>query len=414
LFGGADVDGGAQAMSAAWFFKYRSFEVFHVQVSFQYRVQVDPKLRGDEYIEVIVAIDDEETLVERFDTASEGDEWKEAYFVFYDIPDFARHRLAFGGYAVAPAKKEGSIQFTNILVTGLSINRFPTLNEGDPGLQLPLRECEGLCTSHDDCAGSLLCFLDRNDEDVPGCYGEGQTRSTFCYSEGLLTMGDKDKPISAFPLGECEGYCKKDDDCAEGLRCFQRRGTEQVPGCSGIGDRGEDYCYLESLFKADDNGKPSSVFPLGECQGDCDKNSDCLGGLQCFKRPNKEIVPGCPGVGEDGTHYCFREDLKYVGDNGSPVDIFPLRLCEGDCDSDLDCAGALKCFQRESTEVVPGCPGAGRTKKDYCFDDGSTAMVAPPSDVPDPPAGVTYLPGDLRIDLFEYVHFVFSSCYQVV
>lgn len=341
-------------MSAAWFFKYRSFEVFHVQVSFQYRVQVDPAFGGDEYIEVLVAIDDEEELVERFDAASEGDVWKEAYFVFYNIPDFERHRLTFGGYAVASARKEGRIQFTNILVTGLSINRFPTLTEGDPEQLLPLRECEGLCTSHDDCAGSLLCFLDRNDEAVPGCSGEGRKHSTYCYREGLLATGDKGELLSAFPLGEYEGYCNKDTDCAEGLRCFQRRNTEKVPGCSGIGDRDKYNCYHDTLVKAGDNGKPSSAFPLGECQGDCDNDSDCMGDLQCFERRDKENVPGCPGVGDKGKDYCFREDLNYVGDNGSPLDVFPLHLCEGDCDNDSDCAGALKCFQREATEVVPG------------------------------------------------------------
>lgn len=29
--------------------------------------------------------------------------------------------------------------------------------------------------------------------------------------------------------------------------------------------------------------------------------------------------------------------LRYAGDNGSPLDAFPLGECEGDCDSDNDC-----------------------------------------------------------------------------
>ena len=32
-------------------------------------------------------------------------------------------------------------------------------------------------------------------------------------------------------------------DCNAGLRCFQRDGNEPVPGCSGIGNKGWDYCY---------------------------------------------------------------------------------------------------------------------------------------------------------------------------
>jgi Ca2+-binding EF-hand superfamily protein len=48
-------------------------------------------------------------------------------------------------------------------------------------------------------------------------------------------------------------------------------------------------------------------------------------------------------------------------------------LCEGDCDTDADCAGALKCFHRSSTDsAVPGCAesdisAANPTNWDYCY-----------------------------------------------
>ena len=49
-----------------------------------------------------------------------------------------------------------------------------------------------------------------------------------------------------------------------------------------------------------------------------------------------------------------------------------LGLCEGDCDRDGDCQGALRCFQRDSrSERVPGCTpgGTGDTyeDRDYCY-----------------------------------------------
>ena len=44
--------------------------------------------------------------------------------------------------------------------------------------------------------------------------------------------------------------------------------------------------------------------------------------------------------------------LKNKGNNGSPASAFPLGLCEGDCDSDKECAGDLKCFQRSGTQRV--------------------------------------------------------------
>ena len=47
--------------------------------------------------------------------------------------------------------------------------------------------------------------------------------------------------------GECEGDCDSDDDCEEGLQCFDRSGFEDVPGCSGEGGsldvRSKDICF---------------------------------------------------------------------------------------------------------------------------------------------------------------------------
>jgi hypothetical protein len=79
-----------------------------------------------------------------------------------------------------------------------------------------------------------------------------------------------------FPLGLCQGDCDRSSDCAEGLVCFQRNEGEEVPGCAGgIEDTSKtDYCIS--------NRKPSlttsSDFPLGLCQGDCDTNRDCSEG----------------------------------------------------------------------------------------------------------------------------------------
>ena len=47
-------------------------------------------------------------------------------------------------------------------------------------------------------------------------------------------------------LGKCEGDCDSDKDCKPGLKCFQRSGKTQVPGCiaGGPDDKTNyDYCY---------------------------------------------------------------------------------------------------------------------------------------------------------------------------
>ncbi len=49
---------------------------------------------------------------------------------------------------------------------------------------------------------------------------------------------------------------------------------------------------------------------------------------------------------------------------------FRLGLCEGDCDSDSDCATGLKCFQRNTNgPTPPGCAGTPSSNADYCIQD---------------------------------------------
>ncbi|KAL7456689.1 hypothetical protein ACHAWC_009012 [Mediolabrus comicus] len=57
---------------------------------------------------------------------------------------------------------------------------------------------------------------------------------------------------------------------------------------------------------------PTTVFPLVECQGDCDSDIDCIVGLICYQRSSSnESVPGCSGgeLDESGTDYCVREEV---------------------------------------------------------------------------------------------------------
>ena len=69
-----------------------------------------------------------------------------------------------------------------------------------------------------------------------------------------------------------------------GLNCFKRDGTEAVPGCDGTGVSGKDYCYVPpsgTLVLMGDEDEPASAFPLGECEGDCDDDSDCRVSIRC-------------------------------------------------------------------------------------------------------------------------------------
>ena len=79
----------------------------------------------------------------------------------------------------------------------------------------------------------------------------------------------------------------------------------------------------------------------------------------------------------------FTPELTIVGDaQGLPEGTFPLGQCQGDCDDDSECADGLACFQRDDYEMVPGCSGKGERKTDYCYDptldESIEATTAPP------------------------------------
>ena len=69
----------------------------------------------------------------------------------------------------------------------------------------------------------------------------------------------------------------------------------------------------------------------------------------------------------------WRDTTSFWVYKSDPGNIAPSKLneCEGDCDSDRDCAPGLKCFQRSSSSsLVPGCMPGGRGDNpthDYCY-----------------------------------------------
>lgn len=168
-------------------------------------------------------------------------------------------------------------------------------------------------------------------------------------------------------------------------------------------------CVLE---KVGNNGKPKDAYPLGRGEADCDYYTDCETGLLCFERGeyNYHIpVPGCTGdlYKYKYTDYCCKyferemqpvdtnryltdalplddpndipaKTLWYVGNDHHPDFVFPLAECHGDCDTNDDCQGTLKCFQRSGKgkgkgsyyshqyDQVPGCSGYAEKYVDYC------------------------------------------------
>lgn len=126
----------------------------------------------------------------------------------------------------------------------------------------------------------------------------------------LKLVTKKGESVGKTKLKRCAGDCDS-DDCANGLKCFQRSGLVVIPSCStkDLGMKDVDYCYKPP--KLDDSpgkdGKRWFGKKMTTCQGDCDSDSDCENGLKCFKvkRGVKAKVPGCEGEGTDGFDYCY-------------------------------------------------------------------------------------------------------------
>lgn len=167
-------------------------------------------------------------------------------------------------------------------------------------------------------------------------------------------------------LAACEGDCDKDSGCADGLKCYQRNGYTLVPGCDGIGIEGHDYCYdpkKQAPLKVVGANPPKAS--LDACSGDCDSDATCKEGLVCFQQHGETRVPGCSGDVKEDYDYCIEPVLN---DNGVDPSGDDLNQCTGDCDSDSDCRSGLECFQRSAFEPVPGCSGSGAKGWDYCYD----------------------------------------------
>mmetsp|Transcript_66284 Transcript_66284/g.158154 ORF Transcript_66284/g.158154 Transcript_66284/m.158154 type:complete len:654 (+) Transcript_66284:102-2063(+) len=129
---------------------------------------------------------------------------------------------------------------------------------------------------------------------------------------------------------------------------------------------------------------PNGGENMAQCQGDCDGDEDCAGGLMCKQRDNGESVPGCSGgLSWPQMDYCYDPQCEDDEEGLPPLDSSfghrgstDMPKCSGDCDEDGDCATGLKCYQRSGTTTVPGCSGTGVPDFDYCYD---------PADAPEPP-----------------------------
>ena len=103
--------------------------------------------------------------------------------------------------------------------------------------------------------------------------------------------GSADYCSASCRCDEGEGDCDTAADCASGLVCDQRSGSDF---CLGTG--------CNSPVRDRDNGGRN----YGVCEGDCDSDADCQSGLRCVQLERGDEVPGCAGTSVNGYDYCVR------------------------------------------------------------------------------------------------------------
>ena len=106
------------------------------------------------------------------------------------------------------------------------------------------------------------------------------------------------------------------------LQChIVKRKNEKAPGCTGEGMVDWGYCITTTVRPPGDDSSPGFLSVdnsntlhggsrMGNCQGDCDYDSDCVGSLKCILREDSGHVYGCSGLPNPYWDYCGRQEEK--------------------------------------------------------------------------------------------------------
>jgi hypothetical protein len=247
-------------------------------------------------------------------------------------------------------------------------------NNGNPSVLYPLGRCHGQCSSDDDCATGLVCLVrEKVTDPVYGCEGPLLDRTDYCVNPGDIPGSTVGTPTVPTTTDDANTTTTTTDG---GISVDGADDTYMEP-LKGV----LTILYLGGAVN------PNTTEPLGECQGNCGLDVECAADLVCYNRTN-ETVPGCGGILLPNIHYCVKDPLAAPLDDleldhpslkgilsiaiyeGLPAESLPLQHCQGDCKSHDMCDQAtepMACFERESLEGdVPGCTGIALKDIAYC------------------------------------------------
>lgn len=212
-------------------------------------------------------------------------------------------------------------------------------------------------------------------------------------------------------IGRCQGDCDNNNQCQKGLLCKQRNwGKDKtITGCEGTAIRNWDYCYepvsSHSTTLRHYTASAHKYGKIGLCKGDCDSDRQCMKGLLCKQRNrwDSRTITGCKGVAKSDWDYCYKpvaahKDTKELTTHGANAHLIKtvkkhgFGMCQGDCDKDSQCRGAMKCYQSNrggvSLKIQTGCEGKTTSNHDYCYMPPTKAPTKKPTSPPTDPAHV--------------------------
>ena len=195
--------------------------------------------------------------------------------------------------------------------------------------------------------------------------------------------------LSLYIMPNLDSFTKKPKfvnhyKCEEGLICFQRRSTEDIPGCQITGDKSfssMDVCIPDSTVTLSPSSGPTTPPEPTEAptKNNQPTNSPTPMGTNSWVQTYGMTTPfefvgppsTIPPTSEEFAwlytdEYTQPKQLEFAGNDGIPEKNWPLGPCESDCDTDDDCAGPLVCLQRLEGDPVPGCLGEDPSNADYC------------------------------------------------
>ena len=308
----------------------------------------------------------------------------------------------------------------------------------------PLNECQGDCDTDQDCAGDFVCFPATGASQVPGCKGNPwsfpfsdfcvlpqkeqaeiittqvpttnatqvpdvnatlaptSTNATLALTTDCATLAPSIGNATLAPTSTNATQAPT-TDCATLALTTTNATLAPTTNATILDQLLEEESNLTALEAIQDLSTSAPTIsnnlllsfvswdptePLGACQGDCDRDEDCLGDMVCLSRsstPDRSI-PGCqestayiPSI----AHFCASSLNKMEEQQNPPTaspiadtlmttavpaaqfalpDVVlefvtwdstePLDHCQGDCDNNADCAGELICWKNVNP---PGC-----------------------------------------------------------